>query len=66
MSPEAGVLVPPGDSTALAGALIELLKDENRRRSLGEGARKRALERYAWDGLAGRLVRIYEEVLTAR
>jgi phosphatidyl-myo-inositol alpha-mannosyltransferase len=66
MSPEVGTLVPPGDSAALAGALTDLLEDENRRRSLGEAARKRALERYAWDGLAGRLVRIYEDLLTAR
>jgi phosphatidylinositol alpha-mannosyltransferase len=66
MSPESGLLVPPGDSTALAGALTGLLQDEPRRRSLGEGARKRALERYAWDGLAERLIRIYEDILTAR
>jgi phosphatidylinositol alpha-mannosyltransferase len=66
MAPEVGTLVPPGDPTALAGALVELLNDENRRRKLGEEARKRALERYAWEGLAGRLVRIYEDLLTAR
>jgi phosphatidyl-myo-inositol alpha-mannosyltransferase len=66
MSPEVGTLVPPGDSAALAGALTHLLADESRRRRLGEAARKRALERYAWDGLAGRLVRIYEDLLTAR
>ncbi len=66
MTPEVGTLVPPGDPAALAGALIDLLTDENRRRKLGEAARKRALERYAWDGLAGRLVRIYEDLLTAR
>ena len=55
------VLVPPGDSSAIASALVELLTDEERRRALGEAARTVA-ERYSWDRIAGRLVEIYEEL----
>jgi phosphatidyl-myo-inositol alpha-mannosyltransferase len=55
------VLVPPGDATAVARALVELLTDEPRRLALGEGARKVA-ERYSWAGIARRLVEIYEEL----
>ena len=62
MSPEAGVLVPPGDPAALASAVGELLADEPRRRSLGAAARRLAQERYSWDDIARRLVRIYELV----
>jgi len=60
-TPESAVLVPPGDPDPLAHALIELLEDEARRRTLGEGARKVA-ERYSWEPIARRLVRIYEEL----
>jgi len=59
------VLVPPGDSAAIASALVELLTDEERRRALGEAARTVA-ERYSWDRIAGRLVEIYEELAIRR
>jgi phosphatidylinositol alpha-mannosyltransferase len=62
MAPEVGMLVPPGDPAALAGALTELLQDDERRQRLGVAARARALERYSWGRLAARLVRIYEDV----
>jgi phosphatidyl-myo-inositol alpha-mannosyltransferase len=61
-TPESAVLVPPGEPDPLAHALIELLEDEARRRTLGEGARKVA-ERYSWEPIAKRLVTIYEELL---
>ena len=60
--PETGVLVPPGDPDALASALVGLLADEPRRRSLGEAARVVAEENYAWNRIAERLVAIYERV----
>ena len=62
MTPEAGVLVPPGDPAALAGAVVALLEDEARRRALGTAARDLARERYSWDDIARRLVGIYELV----
>ncbi|HZO61881.1 MAG TPA: glycosyltransferase family 4 protein [Gaiellaceae bacterium] len=62
MTEDTGVLVPPGDAPALADALVGLLEDEPRRRSLGERARKVAVERYSWDRIAVRLEEIYEDV----
>ncbi len=62
MTDETGVLVPPGDHAALADALVTLLEDEPRRRVLGEGARRIALERYSWGTIAERLHQIYEDV----
>ena len=60
MTPEAGVLVPPGNPRALAEALVGLLGDEPRRRALGTAARELARERYSWDDIGRRLTQIYE------
>jgi phosphatidyl-myo-inositol alpha-mannosyltransferase len=65
MSPEVGTLVPPGNPEALAAGLIALLEDEPRRRRLGAAARARALDHYAWDRLASRLLAIYEGLTSA-
>ncbi|HYZ77997.1 MAG TPA: glycosyltransferase family 4 protein [Gaiellaceae bacterium] len=60
LTPEAGVLVPPGDPRALADAIVGLLEDEPRRRTLGAAARGLARERYSWDDIGRRLTQIYE------
>ena len=62
MTPEAGVLVPPGDPSALADVVVALLEDEPRRRALGAAARDLARERYSWKDIGRRLVEIYELV----
>jgi phosphatidylinositol alpha-mannosyltransferase len=64
MTPDAGVLVPPEDPAALAAAVTDLVADEDRRVRLGAGARREA-GRYSWDGIARRLLEIYEP-LTGR
>jgi phosphatidyl-myo-inositol alpha-mannosyltransferase len=63
MSPETGLTVPPGDPVALTGAIVELLADEDRRCRLGLAARLIAEERYSWDEVGRRLLRVYERVL---
>lgn len=45
---ETGLLVPPGDVTALRSALERLLADPELRVRLGTAARKRAAERLSW------------------
>ena len=55
-----GSLVPPGDAGALAGELVALLRDDDRRSQLAEAARARA-EKYA----LGSVVAAYEQVLDA-
>jgi glycosyltransferase involved in cell wall biosynthesis len=59
MTPEVGLLVPPGDPLALAGAVAALLEDDPRRRALGAAARELARERYSWDDIGRRFVEIY-------
>jgi phosphatidylinositol alpha-mannosyltransferase len=58
---EAGVLVPPGDASAVAAAVVDVLGDEEARVRRGIAARELVAERYAWDGIARRLLDIYEE-----
>ena len=60
MTSDAGVLVRSGDASALAGALVELLADEERRAALGGAARRVAEDRYSWDRIARRLLSIYD------
>jgi phosphatidylinositol alpha-mannosyltransferase len=62
MTPETGVLVPPGDPGALADAVAALVEDEERRQALGASARRLAIARYSWDDIGRRLVGIYELV----
>ncbi len=50
----AGVLVPPGNEGLLQG-ILELAADPDRRRVLGQAARRRAEEIYHWPKLAERL-----------
>jgi len=58
---QTGILVPPGDPNALAGAVIELLEDEERRSVYGAAARK-AAEPYSWDRIGAQLLQIYERL----
>jgi glycosyltransferase involved in cell wall biosynthesis len=55
--------VPPGDPGALTDAIVALLADEDRRCRLGLAARLIAEERYSWDEVGRRLLRVYERVL---
>ncbi|HEX8086535.1 MAG TPA: lysylphosphatidylglycerol synthase domain-containing protein [Solirubrobacteraceae bacterium] len=57
-----GLLVPPGDGTAVAGALRDLAVDPEHRRAMGAAARERA-ERYAWPRVAAEVVDAYEDAL---
>lgn len=60
---ENGLLVPPGDSSALASALDTLLSDKNLRDALGEQARRDAESKYSWDNYIARLERLMFSVI---
>jgi glycosyltransferase involved in cell wall biosynthesis len=66
MEPDAGLLVPPGEPTALADAIASLLADESRRQELGRAARVIAQERYSWERIAERLAEIYDNLAGSR
>lgn len=57
-----GVLVPPGDPTALREAVTRLLADPRERRRLGANARVAAVRQFSLDLYASRLARHLQEV----
>ncbi|GIE93676.1 DUF3492 domain-containing protein [Paractinoplanes rishiriensis] len=57
---EAGVLVQPDDPAELAMAIVGLLRQPGRRRTLGDAARRRALLHFTTD----RVVRVYGALYT--
>lgn len=59
VSGQTGVVVPPGDTSALATALNELLADDARRRELGEAAAARAHSRFPLQAMVDRLSAVY-------
>jgi glycosyltransferase involved in cell wall biosynthesis len=60
---ETGLIVPPGDPLALAGALSELLCNPQLAGRMGEKAFELSRERYTWPGVARRLDALYSELL---
>jgi phosphatidylinositol alpha-mannosyltransferase len=60
-----GLLVPPGDPEAWAGALIGLARDRARRARLAEAGMATA-EAHAWPAVARRIVEVYEAALSER
>jgi glycosyltransferase involved in cell wall biosynthesis len=55
-----GLLVPPGDVSALGNAMQRLIDDERRRRLLGEAARRRVLAEYTVERMVEGTVEVYK------
>jgi len=60
---EAGLLVPPGDSPALAEAIAALLDDEGKRRALSRAGMERVRRSLTWRHAAERTVAVYREAM---
>lgn len=58
-----GILVPPGDVTALAGAMLALVGDPDRARVLGEAGERRVRERFSGTIMVEAWLTFYDEVL---
>lgn len=57
-----GLLVPPGDPTALRAALERLLNDPGLRERMGAAARERAQERFSWAAATAATLGAYRAV----
>jgi len=58
-----GILVPPGDPDGLALAILELARDADKRKRMGEAGRKRAEQLFSIEMNVDRIEKIYEEIL---
>lgn len=58
-----GLLVPPRDSNALAGALTRIFEDRAAAAQLGAAGRAYALEHFGWDPYLERLQGVYEKAV---
>ena len=56
---ETGLLVPPGEPGALAGAIKELLADRALSEGMGGAGRRLVEQEYAWDRIAQRTAALY-------
>jgi starch synthase len=56
---DTGLLVPPGDETALADAVNALIRDPGRAAAMGERGRQRAIAEFSWETVAALTARLY-------
>jgi len=61
-----GLLVPPGDSAALADAIRSLLADGELRRSMGEAGRQAVRTRFSAEEMSRRMWELYRSLLSER
>lgn len=61
VTPEVGLLTPPGDVPALAHAINTLLSDHSRWLQMSRQARQRAETRYDWRRIATQLIDVYQQ-----
>jgi len=57
-----GLLVPPGNPSALAAGLEHLIADSSSRARMGQEGRRRVL-RYSWDLIVPKIVDVYREAI---
>ena len=60
---ETGFLLPVGDVDGMAARTIELLKDDEHRREMGQAGRRRAESLFGADRIVTQYERFYESVL---
>lgn len=58
-----GYIVPPRNEKKLAEAIIDILRDEHKRKQMGENAYKKMKEELSWDKIAEKTITVYEEII---
>ena len=61
-----GLLVPPGDASAMAAAVRRLIDDAPLRSRLGRQAREDAVRKHSWEQYLSRLERLYQAVIASQ
>ena len=63
---ETGRLVDPTDIESFAAAIAELIRDPDRRKRMGEAARKAIESKYSWNRLAERHLQLYADTVKSK
>jgi glycosyltransferase involved in cell wall biosynthesis len=58
-----GFLVEPGDVRQLAERILYLVENEGERMRMGENSRKLAKEKFDWERISERYLKVYEEIV---
>jgi glycosyltransferase involved in cell wall biosynthesis len=66
LTPSAGILVEPMDEIGLADAILELLRNKEKRLRLGEQAYYHVKENYSWKAIAQQMESEYMRLLTEK
>ena len=61
-----GAYAERGGAESLADRIVDLLADPDRRRSMGQALRARAMNRFAWDDAVRRILAVYDAVRAPR
>jgi len=62
---ESGFLVDPGAPEQLSEAILKILADPGRAERMGQFARQLSETRFAWGPIAGNILSVYKNILTA-
>jgi glycosyltransferase involved in cell wall biosynthesis len=60
---QTGLVIPPGDISALAAAMIQLLSDAVLRNSLGQNAYQKMRDELSWDKIARMTFAVYQSTI---
>lgn len=63
---QTGLALPPEDPSALATALLTLLRDDDLRATIGRNGRRVVLEQYTWQRVAEQVADICQRTITGR
>jgi glycosyltransferase involved in cell wall biosynthesis len=63
---ETGLLIPPGDASAMAERILELAADSDKRRRLGQAGREHVVKNHTWDRNAATIIEIHARLSTTR
>ncbi len=62
---ETGLLIPPGDPSALADAVNALVRDKTLAAAMGQRGRQRAVAEFDWAGIAAQTAELYSDLARA-
>ena len=63
---ETGYIVPPRNTKKLAEAIVDLLKDKEKRKKMGENAYRKTKEEHSWDSIVVEIIEVYKKALCDR